>query len=412
MSQQSQLAKELGAEDKPYTQLLDDAGKGLIEDSATDSGFISSGNLMISGEIDIESGPIDSDNIAGDNNAKSTEEQLDLDSGVITSMKFDSGVHLSESFSNLSVQNKESAKHLNDLNSKCSTALSSEKNICKGSASPQVTTNVDQQDLWKIYYEQDEDGDTQLHMAIVQQFLEVTFALICAAPHPRLLDTANDDGQTPLHLAAASGQSQVTRWLVVAGASLSVRNLRGDSPLHVATAAGDLDTCKALTDPVKRQERDQLRLKYDAHAVAQMDLNQWNYDGQTCVHLAAQLGDINVLRHLIHCGADINAREGCAGNTALHYAAMRDDVQLARFLFGECPRRLDVEQVNYSGRSALELEGELSAALRQMMQAAGVPWGADWDDSEDDSDDEESPMEDDTQQMAFQRSAPMVNASA
>lgn len=415
MSQQSQLANQLGAEDKPF----DDAAKGLIEDSATDSGFISSGNLMISGEIESES------DLGSDKQpmlpSSSTEivEPVDLDSGVITSMKFDSGVHLSESFSNLSVQNKESAKHLNDLNSKCSSLVKSGKNISKdsqASASPTVTTNVDQQDLWKIYYEQDEDGDTQLHMAIAQQFIEVAFALICASPHPRLLDTANDDGQTPLHLAVASGQSQVTRWLVLAGARLSMRNIRGDSPLHVASAAGDVATCKALTDPVKRHEREQLQLKYDASVggLEIMDLNQWNYDGQTCVHLAAQLGHIDVLRHLVACGADINAREGCAGNTALHYAAMRNDVQLARYLLdSDCARRMDVEQVNYSGRSALELEGELNAALRQMMQEAGVPWGADWDDSEEDSDDEDgSMMEDDSHQMAFQRSAPMVNASA
>lgn len=35
--------------------------------------------------------------------------------------------------------------------------------------------------------------------------------------------------------------------------------------------------------------------------------------GETCVHVAAIHGNIEVLRHLIWYGANVNAREGCGG---------------------------------------------------------------------------------------------------
>lgn len=63
-----------------------------------------------------------------------------------------------------------------------------------------------------------------LHAAIVRGFVEVALALIRAAPHPRLLDTPNDAALTPLHLAVATGQHPVVRWLIIAGARPSPRN--------------------------------------------------------------------------------------------------------------------------------------------------------------------------------------------
>lgn len=63
-----------------------------------------------------------------------------------------------------------------------------------------------------------------LHAAIVRGFVEVALALIRAAPHPRLLDTPNDAALTPLHLAVATGQHPVARWLIIAGARPSPRN--------------------------------------------------------------------------------------------------------------------------------------------------------------------------------------------
>lgn len=83
-----------------------------------------------------------------------------------------------------------------------------------------------------------------------------------------------------MHLAALTGQWRVLRWLVVAGAKVNSRNLRGDSPLHVCARNGDVLGTRAVLDPVSRQERDRLRLRSGNGAVQRCDLDQWNYEGE------------------------------------------------------------------------------------------------------------------------------------
>lgn len=120
----------------------------------------------------------------------------------------------------------------------------------------------------------------QLHAAIVQGFLELVVALIRAAPHPRLLDTQNDDAQSPLHLAVMTGQWRIARWLIVAGAKPCPRNLQGDSPLHICARTGDIQSCKAIADPVTKHERDALALSYPIQNYQLCDFEQWNYEGR------------------------------------------------------------------------------------------------------------------------------------
>lgn len=120
----------------------------------------------------------------------------------------------------------------------------------------------------------------QLHAAIIQEFPEVALALIRLAPHPRFLDTPNDDAQSPLHLAIATGQAKIARTLIVAGARPSPRNLHGDSPLHIAARTGNVSCCKAIADPVHQQERDALALSYVPQTYQPPNLDQWNYDGK------------------------------------------------------------------------------------------------------------------------------------
>jgi ankyrin repeat protein len=101
------------------------------------------------------------------------------------------------------------------------------------------------------------------------------------APHPKLLDTPNDSAQTPIHLAASIGQWRMVRWLIVAGAKPSPRNIRGDSPLHIAARNGDVFCCKAITDPVQEQERKALGLSYAQQSYYELNLDQWNYEGES-----------------------------------------------------------------------------------------------------------------------------------
>ncbi|KAJ8948208.1 hypothetical protein NQ318_010484 [Aromia moschata] len=125
-------------------KLTDDDKCGLYESSRTDSGFISSGNLLVSGEIvseEIQPVPLDSGII---------EDKKDQDY-----MHLDSGVCLSESFSNLNIKSG-----LNDLNSPKVKQTPVESYVRSETKIKPVPVKASEDIPWKIYYEQDEDGDT------------------------------------------------------------------------------------------------------------------------------------------------------------------------------------------------------------------------------------------------------------
>lgn len=50
------------------------------------------------------------------------------------------------------------------------------------------------------------------------------------------------------------------------------------------------------------------------------DVNQWDEEGMTALHWAADRGNVEVLRCLLALGADVNFRDA-EGQTALHYAS-------------------------------------------------------------------------------------------
>lgn len=51
---------------------------------------------------------------------------------------------------------------------------------------------------------------------------------------------------TPLHAAAASGNTSVAQLLLESGAEVDARNAHGNSPLHTACLNGHVTTCVAL----------------------------------------------------------------------------------------------------------------------------------------------------------------------
>eukprot|EP00755_Sulcionema_specki_P001899 Sspe_Gene.26422::Locus_10936_Transcript_1_1_Confidence_1.000_Length_1225::g.26422::m.26422 len=52
---------------------------------------------------------------------------------------------------------------------------------------------------------------------------------------PSLVNARNNDGSTPLHLAACDGKIEVVRLLVELGADVEARNDRGENPSRVAS---------------------------------------------------------------------------------------------------------------------------------------------------------------------------------
>ncbi|XP_050304539.1 NF-kappa-B inhibitor cactus-like [Anthonomus grandis grandis] len=380
------------ADDSQHQELSKDEKCDLIQSSNVDSGFISSGSLM-SGETgyseDIsKEKPKLSQPILQKSNLYREQQQQQFDSGLShsktagSSMLVDNrgiprSLTLSEKLGKLYIYDSGVAS--NDLN-KPKTSL-------KKPPVESTSRNV------PFYDTQDEDGDTQLHLAIAYGHVEVALALIRAAPCAAWLDTKNDRSQAPLHLAVEFGHYSIVRWLIIAGAKPCPRDAQGDSPLHIAARQGKWECVKAITEPVNPKHREIMDLSYPQSTYNKPCLDQWNYLGQTCVHVAAKGRHLRILKHLVECRADINAREGLEGLSALHYAVLNKDYDMINYL-----KRLpnaDYYVLSYAGLNALQYahlrNEQITKSRYPILKDLDSPYSSD-SDSSDSSSDEDMPM--------------------
>lgn len=215
--------------------------------------------------------------------------------------------------------------------------------------------------LWPKIYDQDQDGDTILHLAVVEAQADIIFPIICQAPHPDFLDICNDLFQTPLHLSALTSKANVVRTLVVAGATLDIQDHNGNTALHIASRKGDVDSVLALITPVEAEEVAEISHMYMIHP-QKCDLspviNMKNFDGQTSLHFAALGGFKKVVECLYENGANINDQDGKSGKTALHFAVENLNSDLVKILLYKCSANPDAR--NYAGKTPLRIAMSLS----------------------------------------------------
>ncbi|KAK6636144.1 hypothetical protein RUM43_009796 [Polyplax serrata] len=249
----------LKTSEKPFSE----SSKSCYESGRTDSGFLSGANLLSEENLSSEdlSGAIESSNEAGKNCPQ-------LDSGV--------DIGLNVKFSGLAIDLKQGTKEqtgeAGGRESKAGVTNSATNEVKPGE------TGVTQP--WELYFQQDEDGDTQLHIAIIQGFIEVVYSLIKMVPHPCFLDIPNDIVQSPLHLAVLTHQARIVRSLLVAGACVKARDRHGNTPLHLACQLGDLECVKALTEPISVSEMATANTFHSGHVNVPQDFEEGNYDGE------------------------------------------------------------------------------------------------------------------------------------
>ena len=168
---------------------------------------------------------------------------------------------------------------------------------------------------------------------------------------------ARADGLTPLLAAVSTGDAEIVRLLLDAGAEVAAPSLghvgSGESALHIAVAY-----YKPLLLPLLLQHG------------ADVDAASRSAPGRTALHVAAQYGNVEAVGILIAAGARVSARDA-DGATALHLAAYNGHAKSANVLL---QHGAEVSATDQSGEVPLYLaavQGECSMASLLLDNGAG-----------------------------------------
>lgn len=202
-------------------------------------------------------------------------------------------------------------------------------------------------------FRKDEDGDTLLHIALILLSPELAFYIIDRSPSFDWLNIKNKLSQAPLHLAVLTNQIPLVRRLVVAGADIESRDEDGNMPIHLACRDNLVNAVRALLDPVSPDE--QKRNNYEIpYQMIPQDLNSKNYEGVSCLHLAAKENNIEIIKVLLDYSADVNVKAEKSGKTILHEAAWSGNVKLVKFLIS-LGRQCDINAKTYDDYTPFDL---------------------------------------------------------
>ena len=142
------------------------------------------------------------------------------------------------------------------------------------------------------------------------------------------VNQARNDGVTPLHKAAQQGRAAIVAQLVAAGADVDRANQSGDTPLNIAARNDHINVVEMLCQYMQRKKQihneqqlaiNRLMRRHNAphgtdtrHIIAQYvddyvdSINVPDHTGKSPLWIAAQRFHVNVVRCLLHYGANRN----------------------------------------------------------------------------------------------------------
>ena len=124
-------------------------------------------------------------------------------------------------------------------------------------------------------------------------------------------------------MAATIGNIEIVKALIKADADVNQSDNEGTTPLHVAASKGYKDLVKALIG-------------------ADADVNQSDNEGTTPLHVAASKGYKDLVKALIGADADVNQSDN-EGKTPLHVAASKGYKKIEKIFLKESYKKMFLE---------------------------------------------------------------------
>lgn len=209
------------------------------------------------------------------------------------------------------------------------------------------------------------------------------------ASDPKAVNAQDNDGDTPLHLAALHGQYKAAEALIAAGADVNMKN---SYPPFSPEDLGQFFSSSNHQDPIMLLHSQGTRT--DGLNTHQVSAEEIKNNGYTPLALAVFASDHNkMIQLLIAHGADVNVR-GASGATPLFWAVLRDQKDDVKFLldhgadpnltnkFGDTPLICAV-QLGYLSfvQPLVEKGADVNAQNQSTMRALGYAMSNPQDDS-------------------------------
>ena len=158
----------------------------------------------------------------------------------------------------------------------------------------------------------DNEGRSALHLAADCGSMDVCQSLL---ERNAFVNSKTKKGMTSLHFVANKGYSNLVDYLVTKhGATIESLTIKKQTPMHMAAASGNLDTIEKLID-----------------LEAMVDSND-DFD-QKPIHLAAQHDHTNVVKKFLEIRPSLVSSTTKDGNTLAHLAAKKGSVDVLQAMF-------------------------------------------------------------------------------
>ncbi|KAM9509718.1 ankyrin repeat and death domain-containing protein 1B isoform 7-T7 [Guaruba guarouba] len=180
---------------------------------------------------------------------------------------------------------------------------------------------------------------TAFHFAVARSHVSVVDFLL---HHKARLDMADQHGLTVIHLAAWTGNLDIMRKLVKAGADQKAKNEEGMNVLHFAAQNNSVK----IVDYVLQ----------DLHL---NDLNKPDRRGKKPFLLASEKGHVDMINNLITLKL-FTSEKDTEGNTALHLAAKNGHSEVVKILLRQWGEINDLNENNSSALQVAIQNGHLS----------------------------------------------------
>lgn len=199
----------------------------------------------------------------------------------------------------------------------------------------------------------DDDGDTILHLAIVGCSLDVVAGLVKICD----LNAINNMMQTPLHVATIVNRDDMVSLLLKSRADVTVRDRRGNTALMLACSKGFREVAETILNHIEQS----LGTSY-----IQEQFKLTNFDGQTCLHMAAEVDQRDIIDLLVNkFNIDVNSQDSKSGETIMHKAVRQLNVPLVMFL---CQLPIHCNKADYSMKSPIDYVNNMFESITQDIQ--------------------------------------------